>query len=918
MVRVVRDIVGVLFLLSASISLAADAQRSSEPIHRPVDGPSFTIDGHPIEITPRAIYVGRNGSLPREGRIVVVDLELTHTESLAIPFDAREAVLVLDGLPVAVSKSLAPFRNINFDYFEREYRVIGAGVEDDPRYWRVSNDEAFPHRSKLSWEDGQPKHPLLTGVIEPNDSARIILAFSGFPAGQNDPDVQLAWPNPKQPIDLAAWSTRRVQTSMSRVGPKGCVGVLTIDGPLDRLGLRVLNQGIDAFAAEDVRRVVFDFTSQSSFSESRLASWLKLSIANPTAALATYRDVPSLTPGVSPYIVADSADVVENAIGRIDPSSQQFIRSSLDEAIEKAVTPVASRLTRDDVIRELRNPTADGVVAAVLRAGAYRLRGDDLPLVLKLTDSNSSAVKRAAFAALAHFDAIEAVDRLIDGLKTDDRLTRREAVTALFTSRSEHARNTFDRLAAAISDDAKGLQQLAASPVDAWRPVFEQASRSSDIDLQEVGVTGQLNLGGQPVKPEIERILTGTDQSLKSFLVRELMSRDVAEWRDFATNLAMSQLRKKRVDGPIMELVVASERRDAVPLILEQLPTMSLVSGLNAMNALGVLASAEEESRIIELIPDLDDRLARGAVELLFERRSPERFDVARQLLDEAESAIRGPIVNLLAKDGSVEAEQFLFDEFIKSDDPRMWSQYSMRVAAIGGEKALQAIEKVLADGPDEKRVHALNARYRIWSRSAAARITVMAGITQQGTKEIPPNHPRAEELYKEALEIDPGYVPAYTQRAMLYLQWHKGVRLGDALADYLKADELATAHAAALIGMGLCYSSQGETGKAIDAVEAIPAWARELDETDEYNVACVYGILLQKVPPSDPQQLETWRVRGVESLETAIELGFRGDAQLEHMKKDPDLVAFHGPEFDRLLKLASGLDTGDSDARER
>jgi hypothetical protein len=79
-------------------------------------------------------------------------------------------------------------------------------------------------------------------------------------------------------------------------------------------------------------------------------------------------------------------------------------------------------------------------------------------------------------------------------------------------------------------------------------------------------------------------------------------------------------------------------------------------------------------------------------------------------------------------------------------------------------------------------------------------------------------------------------------------------------------------------------------------------------DAMFEYNAACVYGRALQAVAKDDESDernaaMQQYREAGIAHLKRSMELGF---SDLDHVRNDPDLEAFHDqPAFQELMNAA-------------
>lgn len=941
MVRDLLLVAVVAFGFAPANQSAADDSLFDEPTLR------RTTDGHQIEVQPHAVFLGRNLSSRNAGRILVVDVTMKNVSSAPVELNLAASLATLDGVERSAVDSLDKVRSAHFEYFDRTYRV-SRDPESSESQWRIAEETSLDRKARKRRDAPRRRDrdrfipddaPLLDepAVDEADDtlnlneleapakrtvaageSYRAALTFIGFPDGQTTPRLTLAWPKLDAPIDLVAWSSQRANVTSRRAGPKDCIGIIEIRGPLDRLGLAAVAGELDRLALANVRRSVLSFQDGSAISERLLAQWLRTSIVNPASAVITYRDIPALPTSMYELAVADEAEVLRPLVGREIGGTEGAISETEDQAVAIVAESFVSRLERDDVVEELKNGKNNGIKAALLSLAAYRLRPRDLALVLELADHPSAEIRIAAMSALSQFDDDRSIKRLLAGLKSDSPLVRRAAVEALLTIETDRPTPWKDTLAEAVQDDAVGMRLLAAEPVEAWRPVFEAAAASAADDLITVGAEGLINLGGEQARLVMLGAIQGKNGTIKQLVVQRLRQQDDIDW---AIDAALESLEGGEIDEPILDLLLAKKPVQCLRPLLDRVASMPASQGIRAVRLIGALAGPEEEAELAGMVSTFEQNMAQTALDVLYQRNSPLRFQVTEELFDRVEKHRKRSLIALLGRDGSPEAESILCKQFIDSTDSRDWGLYKQQLQQFGGRQVLETLREVLQSGSDEKKVFAHDARQQLWMRSPAWRIVDKAVDLQQ--EHTLASFQKAETLFNQAIKIDPDNGLALTGRGMLYLQWPlpNGPRLQDALDDYRMAAEVAPGYASAPVGMALTYASLNQPEDAVAALETIPNWLRNQSNVDEYNVACAYGIMHAKLTakPSltdeELAQADKWKAAGLEVLQKAVNLGFcsgpRGGENLEHMQKDGDLLSLHGTEFDAIVKQAKQRDDG-------
>jgi tetratricopeptide (TPR) repeat protein len=246
------------------------------------------------------------------------------------------------------------------------------------------------------------------------------------------------------------------------------------------------------------------------------------------------------------------------------------------------------------------------------------------------------------------------------------------------------------------------------------------------------------------------------------------------------------------------------------------------------------------------------------------------------------------------------------FDAFLKRH-PSFRAAYLERSAAWEGQQnyraAINDLTKALELGPEslELLFHRLELMEKSDDKQGAERDRIrllstepenLDGWVYRGMLKAK-NDPKAALIELErALAVDPNYVPALYQKAILLAdRLERPVEAVGALNRLLIADPK---HADALLKRGFLYAKAGLRDVALANVER--ALKYDLTPARCYQAACIFAFTSQEAPGD--------RERVIKMLESALRNGYGND----RAKNDPNLPLAHIPEAVELLRAAPFL----------
>ena len=128
----------------------------------------------------------------------------------------------------------------------------------------LKNGELDPQLQNYGINVGQQGYSL--NQIKPTPTLKIAsgqasttwITFGGLPRGPGLPKLKLSIAVGDKPIelDVNAWTASKLDLSTKRLGPRGCLALLTIGGELNFLSYTALVEELERLASQKVSRVV--------------------------------------------------------------------------------------------------------------------------------------------------------------------------------------------------------------------------------------------------------------------------------------------------------------------------------------------------------------------------------------------------------------------------------------------------------------------------------------------------------------------------------------------------------------------------------------------------------------------------------------------------------------------------------------
>jgi HEAT repeat protein len=599
----------------------------------------------------------------------------------------------------------------------------------------------------------------------------------------------------------------------------------------------------------------------------------------------------------------------------------------MESAVVEALRSAFEVLPREELRAELA--FGDRLSrAAALAHGAGRLANTDLPLVLKAVDEQDELINRCALQALSQFGDDAAIERLLTVARGGPAELRSVAVASLAGSRFPAAHEALSGYLAEATPEARltiiGI--LAQYPRPVWSELIFADAHAEDAELRLAAVRALVQVGHSQLFDVLAEALQSEDAPLRDEAFARLVDRTDSKSEQLATEYALKLLAESPPSNPVISILSRTRDPRAIPLLLKHLDAATE----NRQQLINLVATVGGHDVVPELVAryaKYEDQDRAATLESLRQLGAAEARPLALEALTSKQPAVMAVAANLLASDPEEESTALLAAALEHTEDAYAASSICNALAAIGNAEARQALVKARDSQDGNKRSYALSALQRIKFSSMAWHYTSQAQepmrvanehlaahrkalddsnaeLAEQEQKLATAEFEKAGEWLELALSFDPEFAEAYSRRGHIRLIQEK---LDEAKADFQKAVELDDYDSIGVTGLAIIEALQGNYAKAVADIEA--AKGRFVDDAMfEYNAACVYGRALQAVAKDDESDernaaMQQYREAGIAHLKRSMELGF---SDLDHVRNDPDLEAFHDqPAFQELMNAA-------------
>ena len=768
------------------------------------------------------------------------------------------------------------------------------------------------------YNDIKPEERL---EVAPQGTAATWLLYAGLESPQV-PELRLTLrtDEAEQTLNVNEYQRGMLGLGVERIGPEGCLALLTIPGELNAINAETLADELDRLAGEGVARAVIAFSESARRPDEQVLAWLLQGQMN--RANQQYSLLPALPAAVRELHVArlpgdDQPQWYGDGTGAArHPSTESAAIAALRSAFEGRPR------------EELRKEAVCGhrlSRAAALAHGAARLTQDDLPLILKASREDDELIRNAALQALSQFGEAAAVERLLEAAETGSPEVRAVAVASLAGSRFPAGHQALRGYLETATPEVRlsVIDVLARYPRPIWSDFIYKDAYAADPALRLAAVRGLVRIGHPQLFQVLSEALASDEAALREEAFARLVERTDPKSESLATEYALKLLVDAPPAGSVMSILGRTRDPRAIPLLLKHLDAAK-DNRPALISLLATVGGTEIAPELIARYRDYVDQERAAVLEALRQLGVSEARPLALEALMSKQPAVTAVAANLLASDPSEESVQLLAAALEQTEDAYAASAICNALSAVGNADARAALIKARESKDGNKRSYAINALQRIkfsspaWQytnqaqepmRAAAAHRTQAEELRAAGEDEqaeqqallAKEEFEKAEEWLKLALSFDPDFAEAYSKRGHMRLTQEQ---LDESRSDFERAVQLDEFDVIGVTGLAIVDAMQGNHAAAVKAIES----ARERFVDDmmfEYNSACVYGRALLAAQGEDESEertaaLEQYRQAGLERLQRSLELGF---SDRDHLRRDPDLEAFREtPEYQEML----------------
>jgi len=711
--------------------------------------------------------------------------------------------------------------------------------------------------------------------------------------------VQVRTGDKSQPLDINRQEYAALQLQEERIGPRGCLALLTINGSLNSINVGDLVRRLESLAGAGSPRVVLNWGSTAVVPDGQILSWLQNSARQPGFGRAVSESLPTLP------ATLEELHLVRFSNGQFPSNnpdqSDGKVHKTLAEATSAALRTAFLVLPERDLLAEIQDghPLSR---SAALRYGASRLNQSRLPYLLSLTKDPDANLQRAALEALAEFPDETALAHLQAQVQSPDPATQRTAIRSLASSRYASHQASLKTILRTANEPLRQViyTVLSEQPRSDWSDALFAAAHDAQDRWNLNALKAVVSLGHPNVVDLLEDGLASSEGTVRQFSFQILSQRSDQRSEALAVNELLKRLETRAPDQEMQQLIRRTRDPRTLPLLLKLLETSKERGSL--INALAMVGDQSTGDHLQKLYPKLQSHEKASAMNALRILKHPASLSLAGEAVASKEPSLISAGSQVLTQDGSEEACTQLLAALEKhaAVETKSLNTYAISVlcnalSTFSDPRIRLALAKLQASENESLRLHARTALQQIRTRSPGYQYIYQAMSYSQREQ-----WEEAEAFYTLALQLDPLLPEAWSGRGNVRLRLD---RIADSGTDFSEAMKLDPENAMGITGLALVHVMSGRDQEAFALIDQHRPRFKE-DGLFLYNTACVYGRALEKVlkqPKSDEQAAlaQKFREQSLKDLSDSIDQGFD---DFEWMQKDPDLKPLHDdPAFKKL-----------------
>ncbi len=751
-----------------------------------------------------------------------------------------------------------------------------------------------------------------TLIVPPSLTKTTWVVFGGLPRGQQVPKLTLMIDGGDKltEFDINAWAAEKLVLTSTRLGPRGCLALLTISGELNSLTVGNFLEELERLATQKVSRVVVCWSAGAAALEIPVANWLLQGVQalGRNENYSPYNPFSQLPNSFSEFRLAElpsknranNSNTAATSRGIATPSATAAaasVHQTTPEAVIAALRTMYEVLPHHELLVELRTGDTLPRCAALSGAGT-RLKSEDLPLLFDLTEDAEPEVQIAAVQTLRYFGEPAAIDRLLQLARKQTEPLTSQAVASLAASRYADAHDALLRLFDEQPLEARKtiVKIMAQNPRPLWSETIYKSVRDPQSGLGTEGLQALVRIGHPKLPELLKDSLRSSDVALRDAAFQELASRSDPASESLARKFTLRQLELAPPTPSMLLFLNKTKDQAAVPLLMQHLQN-KYADHSALISTLALIGDQRVAETLAEYYPRLKAPDQVAVLTVLGQLRSPLLLKLASSALDSTDATVVNAVCQWLPNDSSPAAVNLLIQALDNSTQPTTWFYVTNALSQMATAEAGQALRRVRTSPDSQKQNYARNALQSLLARSPAYQALA------QGQNFDKQNDPKsALGFYEMAIKLDPELPEAYISRANLLIKQNK---YAEAQKDFEKALSLDDFSSEAVTGVGITLAVAGRFEEAVKLLE-VNRVKFPNDNLFLYNAACVYGRAAEAVQkdeklPDRDKKLAEFQGKAIADLRDSIKAGFD---EFDWMKKDPDLNSLHElPEFKEITK---------------
>jgi HEAT repeat protein len=867
--RLIAALVGLTGACTWCSTAGPLAAAENPPAKSPAPAPATDSAASGVRIAIESLHLGSIYSYynpPAGQRFLAVELNVANHGTQPLKIRPRDMTLNVEGTDYRLREAVGGLRNGSFQVRGRTVAIT--------RMQPLTDLDVAPGASEEKW--------IVFGGMEPGSQVPRML-------------LRIAAAGATQEVDINDVARQELRLTVERIGPRGCLALLTIGGELNTVNAGSLVSTLESLVAQKVVRAVIRFDRSASHLDGQMVSWLQQGAFLAGRADNANAQMPAFPAALRelhlaglPRYVMENLEGVAGDEPRIHRRDATAVRAALKSAIESL--PRAELLTEIEKGHPL-------VRSAALADGGSRLTAEDLPLVLRFADGDDVRMQLAAITALRHFGEPAAIDKLLLYARKNVEPTASAAIESLAASRYAVAHQALLNVLNQEHPASRRIivRVLAKYPRPLWADTIYSFIGDPDPEVAVVALRALVETGHPRLLDLLKDALSRGSPQVREEAFLLLSKRSDPQSEALAVEYALQSMKSGVPSSSVYELINRTKDPRAIPLLLSALDRAS-GNRAQIINVLAQIGDPSVGEALAAKYPSFSDRDKSATLNALQILKSPHFRHFAGEALIHGETSLVNTAINGLQQDGSPQAVQLLVVALESSKSPTAWSYLTSALANLGTGEAKLALNHARDSDNPRKRKLAIDALRLLSTHSPGYPAFLTARQYAQSE-----HWDDAIARYGTAIELDPELADAYSGRGHAYLQTKK---LAEAHKDFAKAVELDPYSAEGVSGLGICQVMDGDIAKGTKTIEDSRSKLND-DVIFTYNAACVYGRALEqtsKLPtsPERDKKSEDFRKKALADLRLSVKLGF---PDIEWMKKDADLESLHGsPEFKRIV----------------